>query len=81
MLQLSQNKKIVISALFALIMFSAFILLVKKDSNFKQSTDGTGDANYRLMTELEKTSIVGIDPVQEAEIINDKDGLYIYRIK
>lgn len=81
MLQLSQNKKIVISALFALIMFSAFILLVKKDSNFKQSTDGTGDVNYRLMTELEKTSIVGIDPVQEAEIINDKDGLYIYRIK
>ena len=81
MLQLSQNKKIVISALFALIMFSAFILLVKKDSNFKQSTDETGDVNYRLMTELEKTSIVGIDPVQEAEIINDKDGLYIYRIK
>ncbi len=80
MLQLSKNKKILILLIILFLLIFIFVLLIKKQNNGVNIPDQTTSAT-REMTEIEKSMVVGIDPSQEAEVLNESDGLYIYRIK
>ncbi len=90
MIQLDSRKKIIISAAILLIVVLIGVWLIVKNNQNKNITNKPGvkattstvvKPEPRVMTDEEKTNIVGIDPSQEAEVLNDQDGLYIYRIK
>lgn len=86
MIQLNRKKKIIILVIAVLLLLSLFFLLfIKKDqTKIDIKTVDNVQVNTlpaRIMTESEKTDKVGIDPSQTAEVVNDSNGLYIYRIK
>lgn len=84
MIQLSgKNKVLVISLglIFLVIIIFLVINLNKKGSNLENG-ENTIIANgeiTREMSEEERTEKAGI--VEEAEVVNEQDGLYIYKIK
>lgn len=90
MIQLDSRKKIIISIAILLVVVLIGIWLIVKNYQNKNITDKPGvkattstvvKPEPRAMTDEEKTDVVGIDPSQEVEILNDQDGLYSYRIK
>lgn len=88
MIQLDNKKKIIIlGATVAIVVIAIIFLLVIKNkesvtdipiNNGKTVT--TTIPTVRDMTRQEKIDH-HIDPNQAAEVINDQDGLYLYRIK
>jgi len=89
MIQLDSRKKIIIgSAIIILVIVLISVLLISKNNQktkiINQTTNNqsiTTKPQPRVMTQDEKTNIVGIDPTQQAEVLNDQDGIYAYRIK
>lgn len=86
MIQLNRKEKIIILVIVVLLLLGLFFLLFIKNDQTKIDikTIDNIQANtlpVRIMTESEKTDKVGIDPSQEAEVVNDSNGLYIYKIK
>lgn len=88
MIQLSSRKKIILLSLIILIVVVFIILFVVKNNKSKNSLppeniatpEVTETLPTRDMTEAEKIE-VGISPTQAAEVVNEKNGLFIYRIK
>ncbi len=88
MIQLSNRKKIIIALSIVLIIIIFIIVFVslKNDSTTKPlSNDDESEViseinTAREMTEEEKIKLL-ISPSQEAEVVNEKNGIYIYRIK
>ena len=75
-------------SLLLIIIVLLFLLTGKKDKKVDDNSNKPVPQNnsiqnppIRIMTAEEKTDTVGIDPNQEAEVVNDQGGLYIYRIK
>jgi|GEM_PF-2558689 hypothetical protein len=90
MIQLDSRKKIIISAAILLIVVLLVVWLIVKNyqtkniiskPGIKATTSVITKPEPRLMTDEEKTGVVGIDPSQNAEVLNDQDGIYAYRIK
>lgn len=86
MIQLNHKEKIIILVIVVLLLLGLFFLLFIKNDQTKidiKTVDNiqTNTLPARIMTESEKTDKVGIDPSQEAEVVNDSNGLYIYKIK
>jgi len=86
MIQLNSKKKIIILVIAVLLLLGLFFILSNKNNQGKINIETLNNpqANIlpsRIMTESEKTDKVGIDPSQTAEVVNDSNGLYIYRIK
>ena len=87
MIQLDRKKKIIILSILVLfIVVLGFYIYFNKSQNKSNPENVINTSTNTLpvvrdMTETEKTDKVGIDPVQEAEVVNDSNGLYIYRIK
>ena len=90
MIQLDSRKKIIISiAILLIVVLISIWLIIKNNQNkniinkpgVKATTSTVVKPEPRIMTNEEKTDIAGIDPSQEVEILNDQDGLYIYRVK
>lgn len=82
MIQLSNRNKIIILLITVLLIVSLLILLIIKNKRpaVSPTTNNLATQTVREMTREEKIK-VHIDPNLEAEVLNDKDGLYIYRIK
>lgn len=84
MIQLSGKNKVLIISLgliFLVIIIFLVINLNKKESNLEKGENtimANGDIT-REMSEEERTEKAGI--VEEAEVVNEQDGLYIYKIK
>lgn len=86
MIQLDNRKKIIIGVIIFLIIFISVFLIIKNNKSNKivgqsNKTTTTEVRQPRVMTQEEKINVVGIDPTQDAEVLNDQNGLYIYRIK
>lgn len=86
MIQLNGKRKIIIGVAILIIISVIVLLVVKNNQNKKTvkpiTNNQTTETNKpRVMTQDEKINVVGIDPAQEAEVLNDQNGLYIYRIK
>jgi len=87
MIQLDNRKKIIIGIIIFLIVVLIGILLVLKNKqnnkiiNPVTNIKTTEIKKTRLMTQDEKANVVGIDPTQQAEVLNDQNGMYVYRIK
>jgi LPS O-antigen subunit length determinant protein (WzzB/FepE family) len=87
MIQLDNRKKIIVGAIIFLIIILISVLVIVKNKNSNKivsqptSIQTTEVRQPRLMTQEEKVNVVGIDPSQDAEVLNDQNGLYIYRIK
>jgi len=90
MIQLDSRKKIIISAtiLFLVVLIGAWLFFKNHQNKnvvikpiIKATTSVLAKPEPRVMTKDEKTNVVGIDPSQEAEVLNDQNGLYVYRIK
>lgn len=88
MIQLDQRKKIIIMISLAVLIIVVAILFIVKNSQNNKIIANPGPGNTtetkrqpREMTQDEKINVVGIDSNTEAEVLNDQDGLYIYRIK
>jgi hypothetical protein len=83
MIQLKGNKKIIILgvALLVIIMLILFIFKINKQENIPSQTQGVvTTTQVREMTRDEKIDLK-IDPSLSAEVVNEEDGLYIYKIK
>ncbi|MEI6835981.1 MAG: hypothetical protein WCK59_04050 [Candidatus Falkowbacteria bacterium] len=84
MIQLDNKKKGIILALIILLIITVFFFFWGIRKNISNNLPLGGQKNTfqpRAMTESEKITKVGIDPSQKAEVVNDQNGLYIYRIK
>lgn len=90
MIQLNSRNKIIISVAILLIVILISVWLIIKNysnkniinqSGTKATTSSVVKPEPRIMTNEEKTDIVGIDPSQDVEVLNDQDGIYAYRIK
>lgn len=86
MIQLNRKEKIIILVIVVLLLLGLFFLLFIRNDQTKSNikivdNNQTNTLPIRIMTESEKTDKVGIDPSQEAEVVNDKNGLYVYKIK
>jgi len=84
MIQLDNKKKGIILALIILLIITLLLFFwgIKKNySNNSLAGNKKNTFQPRVMTESEKITKVGIDPSQQAEVVNDQNGLYIYRIK
>ena len=89
MIQLDNKKKIIIGAIIFLVVVMIVVLLTIKNNQTNKITSQvittskttTAKPQPRVMTQDEKANVVGINPTQQAEVINDQNGLYIYRIK
>ncbi len=75
-----KNKKIIILAaiVFILLMVTLWFLLKSKES-YKINQKINGDMPTRAMTDDEKVN-VGMDKKQQAEVVNDKEGFFIYNV-
>lgn len=87
MIQLSSRKKIILLSAVIIVIIILVIVLAIKNNNPKTPpsdnvlTSETPTATVvRDMTEAEKIDI-GISPTEEVEVVNENNGLYIYRIK
>lgn len=88
MIQLDNKKKIfILVAVILIIIALIFILSGLKKSKINNQIATTTPINNqvnvlppRIMTKEEKVK-VRISPSQNAEVINDRDGWYIYRLK
>lgn len=89
MIQLDNKKKIfiiVVLILIIIILFFVVKLFRGRSVNqiVKPSVVTSGQIKNqpaRIMTNDEKIHEIGINPSQEAEVLNDQNGLYSYRIK
>ena len=84
MIQLDNKKKGIILALIILLIITLFFFFWGTRKNLTSNFQNGGQKNTfqpRAMTDSEKITKVGIDPSQKAEVVNDQNGLYIYRIK
>lgn len=87
MIQLSnKNKILLLAGVIVLIIFLILLFLGIKKAPIEKNmpvtkNEALNSVTERPMTESEKINKVGIDPSQEAEVLKDKDGLYIYRLK
>jgi len=84
MIQLSNRKKIIIllSIVLVIIILAVVLIFTKNKSTIKNipvSPHATSTP-VRAMTRDEKIK-VHISPNQEAEVVNEQNGLYIYRLK
>ncbi len=84
MIQLNSRKKIIIFTIVILaISVSVIVLVLKNRKDISQPPIVNNKENVvqvRDMTRDEKID-VGISPDQEAEVVNDQGGLFIYRLK
>lgn len=84
MIQLNSRKKIIIFTFIVLALSISIVILVIKNQKVttKQPTVNNKEnvVQVRDMTRDEKID-VGISPDQEAEVVNDQGGLFIYRLK
>lgn len=82
MIQL-KNKKIiaVISIALLIILAAAWFLFLRKNLSNKNYLNYRNNINTpgRLLTEEEK-EMVGISEDQQAELVNKKEGLFIYKV-
>jgi uncharacterized protein YpmB len=87
MIQLDNRKKIIIGIIIFLIVVLVSVLLILKNKqnnkiiNPVTNTKTAEVKKTRLMTQDEKVNVVGINPTQQAEVLNDQNGMYVYRIK
>lgn len=85
MIQLSSRKKLIILvSIISIIVILIIIMVVTKDKETTVTpvvnTVTSTQPIVRDMTREEKIK-VGISPTQEAEVVNDQNGLFIYKIK
>ena len=87
MIQLDNKKKIIIGIRIIVIVIAIIFVVLNKKNKAGVQTPNTVPSNteiqkmpIRIMTDEEKTDKVGISPNQNAEVLNDQNGLYIYRI-
>lgn len=85
MIQLSSRKKLII--LVSVIVVIIILIIVAVVNNNKETTVApitdtvtSTQPVVRDMTREEKIE-VGISPNQEAEVVNDQNGLFIYKLK
>lgn len=75
-----KNKKIILLAVivFILLIVTGLFLLKNKETskNYKKTNS---DLPARSMTNDEKVN-VGLDKKQQAEVVNDKEGFFIYNV-
>ena len=87
MIQLDNRKKIIIISVSILVIIIAIIILlvIKNKSNSIigniLNNNQVKTRQPRIMTKDEKINSAGIDPTQAAEVVNDQDSNYIYRLK
>lgn len=89
MIQLDNRKKIIIGAIIFLIVVLISVLLIIKNKQTNKiispvtttTKTTTTKPQPRVMTQDEKVNAVGIDPTQQAEVLNDQNGIYAYTIK
>ena len=88
MIQLDNRRKvlILIASVVLIIIFIFIFIFIKNNKNNKLignsvTNNQQNTSSPRIMTESEKIERVGIVPSQDAEVVTDSNGLYVYKIK